>query len=40
MPMISEGAKRELVQPVSERYRRGSKVEKRRILDEFGARTA
>jgi hypothetical protein len=39
MPSISEGARRELVQAVSDRYRAGSKVEKRRILDEFVALT-
>lgn len=37
---ISERAKRELIQAISERYRAASRVEKRRILDEFVALTA
>lgn len=40
MATISEPAKRELIQAVSERYRAASKDEKRRILDEFVALTA
>ncbi|MGH7899017.1 MAG: integrase catalytic domain-containing protein, partial [Candidatus Binatia bacterium] len=40
MATISDGAKRELIQAVSERYRAASKAEKRHILDEFVALTA